>query len=572
MSDETGHDIVVVDSARDLGYGEVYEADPCRDLTAGVSPSVLNRNPDLIPDDLIDEFAADDASEPPVDRPRDGLDVLLDELQVAEMELSRAHARRTVLLAQAHEWAETMALSTIPIGAPEPDRREMAHRSVVAEISCARRVPQQTVAGEIDFAVMMTELPATMESLWDGTISDRHAQVIAATCMSVPSEGRTALEAELLPIAKSSTASQLKRKARAARERMHPQPIAERTREAVAQRRVELEAADDGMGWIHHYLPIVSAVGVYETVTQIAGGMRSAGEPRTMDQLRSDVLTELIDEGVDAFVTARGDEQAESSNESTDSSSQPSQSNQPSQSKKGNPHRKRRTGALRPSVFMTIPALTAMGLSDEPANLEGYGPIDPVTARRLVADAPGFYRVLTDPVSGTVLDVERKQYRPPAALRRWLRLRDVTCRFPYCGKHASHADIDHTTSWARYGKTESSNLAHFCRRDHVLKHGTSWQVVQDVGGVLHWTSPSGRCYTTAPETPVGKRAVDDVLAKLATENAEDAEDAEDAEATDRATVTATATASGTATASEPTAESASESGADSNPDDTPAPF
>ena len=75
--------------------------------------------------------------------------------------MSRAHARRTTLLAQAHEWAEAMALSTIPIGAPEPTRREMAHRSVVAEISCARRVPQQTVAGEIDLAVMMTELPAT---------------------------------------------------------------------------------------------------------------------------------------------------------------------------------------------------------------------------------------------------------------------------------------------------------------------------------------------------------------------------------------------------------------------------
>lgn len=565
MSNTSGQDVVVVDSARALGYGEVYEADPCPWLAAGTSPAVLNHDTalisddliddDLIDDDLIDEFSVD-VAEPSVQRTRDGLDVLLDELQVAEMDLSRAHARRTTLLAQAHEWAEAMALSTIPIGAPEPARREMAHRSVVAEISCARRVPQQTVAGEIDVAVMMTELPATMESLWDGTISDRHAQVIAATCMSVPAGGRAELEAELLPIAKTSTAAQLRRKARAARERMHPQPIAERTREAVARRRVELEAVEDGMGWVHHYMPIVSAVGIYETVTQVASGMRSPSETRTMDQLRSDVLTELIDEGVDAFVSARADAQ-------NDSSDQPGQPDQPNGSRSAKGVQTRRVGALRPSVFMTIPAFTAMGLSDEPANLEGYGPIDPVTARRLVANAPGFYRVLTDPVTGTVLDVERKQYRPPAALRRWLRLRDVTCRFPFCGNHASHADIDHTVSWAQYGKTTSSNLAHFCRRDHVVKHGTSWQVDQDPGGVLHWTSPSGRCYTTVPETPVGRRAVEDALAKLTAEKAaEKAETAEAAETADRAA----------AAAAEPTTEPASESAVESGVDDTPAPF
>jgi hypothetical protein len=519
MNDSGGQDDALLDSARKLGYGEVAEADPCPWLGEGLSSALLNYDPSLIDEhDLFEEiqlselpsdkFGSDDAAESarthvePADgqleRPRDGLDVLLDELQMAELELSRAHARRTTLLAKAYEWAEAVALSTIPIGAPEPARREMAHRSVVAEISCARRVPQQTVAGEINVAVMMTELPATMESLWDGTISDRHAQVIAATCMSVPAGGRAELEAELLPIAKSSTVAQLKRKARAARERLHPQPIVERTREALARRRVELEPAEDGMGWIHHYMPIVSAVGVYETLTQIASGMRSPSETRTLDQLRSDVLTELIDEGVDAFVTAvtaRGSEQNDS-------------------------QKTRRVGALRPSVFITIPVFTAMGLSDEPANLEGYGPIDPATARRLAADAPGFYRVLTDPVRGTVLDVERKQYRPPADLRRWLRLRDVTCRFPFCGKHASHADIDHTVSWAQYGKTKDSNLAHFCRGDHMVKHGTSWQVVQDVGGVLHWTSPSGRCYTTVPETPVGQRAVQDALARLAAEDAE----------------------------------------------------
>ncbi|HEY3259488.1 MAG TPA: DUF222 domain-containing protein, partial [Pseudonocardiaceae bacterium] len=59
----------------------------------------------------------------------------------------------------------------------------------------------------------------------------------------------------------------------------------------------------------------------------------------------------------------------------------------------------------------------------------GYGPIPADMTRELAADAT-WRRLLTDPTSGTLLDVGRTTYKPPTALADFVRARDVTCRFP----------------------------------------------------------------------------------------------------------------------------------------------
>lgn len=130
------------------------------------------------------------------------------------------------------------------------------------------------------------------------------------------------------------------------------------------------------------------------------------------------------------------------------------------------------------------------------AHLEGVGPIDPATARILTGNAPGFDRVLTDPVTGSVLAVDR--YRPSAEMRRYLRARDRRCRFPGCRMLARLCDGDHTVDHALGGPTEVGNLSDLCRRHHVTKHCTSWKVRQLGGGNLEWTSPTGRTYVDRP--------------------------------------------------------------------------
>jgi hypothetical protein len=131
-------------------------------------------------------------------------------------------------------------------------------------------------------------------------------------------------------------------------------------------------------------------------------------------------------------------------------------------------------------------------------SLDGYGPIDAATARKLTAHAPSFQRILTHPVSSTILDVDRASYRPPADLKRWLAIRDGTCRFPGCGRAARHCDLDHTTGWAQGGPTSAGNLAHLSERHHTVKTESLWKVHQHPGGILTWTSPTGAIRTTDP--------------------------------------------------------------------------
>jgi hypothetical protein len=41
-------------------------------------------------------------------------------------------------------------------------------------------------------------------------------------------------------------------------------------------------------------------------------------------------------------------------------------------------------------------------------------------------------------------------------------------------------------------------LAPKCRRHHRCKQATGWKVEQPEPGIVRWTVPSGRTYTTTP--------------------------------------------------------------------------
>lgn len=108
--------------------------------------------------------------------------------------------------------------------------------------------------------------------------------------------------------------------------------------------------------------------------------------------------------------------------------------------------------------------------------------------------------MITDPLSGALLDHGRTTYRPPKALSDFVRARDVHCRHPICRRRAIDAELDHTIAFAGDGgRTAASNLYAACSHHHGLKHNaTGWTVRQDEGGRLTWTTPTGRSYTSAP--------------------------------------------------------------------------
>jgi len=89
------------------------------------------------------------------------------------------------------------------------------------------------------------------------------------------------------------------------------------------------------------------------------------------------------------------------------------------------------------------------------------------------------------------------RYRPSPGLARFIRCRDVTCRFPGCDEPADRCDLDHTIPYP-VGPTCGSNLGCLCRKHHLLKTFCGWLNRQLPDGAMIWTSPSGQTYTTHP--------------------------------------------------------------------------
>ncbi|CLT77578.1 Conserved protein of uncharacterised function. Member of Mycobacterium tuberculosis REP13E12 [Mycobacterium tuberculosis] len=66
-------------------------------------------------------------------------------------------------------------------------------------------------------------------------------------------------------------------------------------------------------------------------------------------------------------------------------------------------------------------------------------------------------------------------YRPSAKLAEFVRIRDMTCRFPGCDQPTEFCDIDHTLPYP-LGPTHPSNLKCLCRKHHLLKtFWTGWR-------------------------------------------------------------------------------------------------
>jgi len=91
-------------------------------------------------------------------------------------------------------------------------------------------------------------------------------------------------------------------------------------------------------------------------------------------------------------------------------------------------------------------------------------------------------------------------YRPSAALRRFLHVRDRHCGFPGCGAAVWHCDTDHNTPHAEGGCTDPENCGLFCRRHHRLKTFTDWTWQRRPDGSIEWTDPTGHTWTRDPIT------------------------------------------------------------------------
>ncbi len=368
-----------------------------------------------------------------------------------------------------------------------PRAREMA---VTAEVACALTIGGRAAGSFLALShALTTALPLTLGALQAGTISWQHARVMADEAATLDPAGAAALEAHFLdPDAPGAAtgcpagempASRFRHRARTWRERHHTESLEKRHAKGLLDRRVEYTPDQDGMAWYSAYLPADQAVAISNRITAIARGLQGPCENRTLTQLRAD-----------AFATALLSSGNQVSNRALDGNENQDGSGNPAEHNPGH------VPPPRAQVLITVPVFSLLRATDEPAMLDGYGPIPASMARDLVANgADSFYRVLIDPRDGAPLEIGRSSYRLSKAMRQWLRLRDGKCPFPGCSNNSLDNDADHILGWAKGGTTGVSNLGQPCPKHHKLRHNGGWQPTPATKNEPPgWISPSGRRY------------------------------------------------------------------------------
>ena len=158
-----------------------------------------------------------------------------------------------------------------------------------------------------------------------------------------------------------------------------------------------------------------------------------------------------------------------------------------------------------PHLVVTMSASTWAGLDRLPAHLDGYGAVTAETGLALARSAKSITAALLDPVSGAVLGVGDREYRPRQAVRDAVTTATETCRFPSCRQPAWRCDLDHRERFDHHhpgdgGCTSQTNLDPLCRAHHMLKHRTNWCSIARDGYGRGWISPTGHHYFDPPRS------------------------------------------------------------------------
>jgi hypothetical protein len=188
-----------------------------------------------------------------------------------------------------------------------------------------------------------------------------------------------------------------------------------------------------------------------------------------------------------------------------------------------------------------------------PAELTGLTPLPADVARQIVSTQSVLYRILTDPITGTVLDETAHTYTIPANVRRTVTAKHKQCAAPGCTRTALRCQADHILPFnhllpAQGGLTVPGNLQPLCQPCHQLKTQGLLTVKKDTGGVSRWSGPLGReSVTLAPPSPYEVQAAVQ-LRNLLHEKAHDSGAADESTSTRQSSPSVGGNAAGTTTA------------------------
>lgn len=274
-------------------------------------------------------------------------------------EVTRMEARTAALKVRL---AETFVEATRALASPaaSPQEQSAMEMGLVAELACVLTVSERTAGAFLqESRQLSTVLPLTLGALQAGTISWQRARILVDETTGVPAVAAAAVEAHFLDpdavnAARGCPAGELvpsrfRAKARSWRERHHPVSIEKRHQTSLQDRRLEYTPDRDGMAWLSAYLPADAASSIWHRATAAARALQGPDEQRNLSELRADTAAAWLLAGVAEGVPSP-----------------------------------------KAQVLVTVPVFSMLGATEEPAILDGYGPIPPGMARRLVADGATF--------------------------------------------------------------------------------------------------------------------------------------------------------------------------------------
>ncbi|WP_370311019.1 DUF222 domain-containing protein [Amycolatopsis sp. WAC 01376] len=304
---------------------------------------------------------------------------------------------------------------------------------------------------------LTSRLPHTLNLMDQGKVSGFGAMKVAAATAWLSDENAQAADALLEDRLAGRNSDQIRKAANHAAITVDREGADKRAEHYREGRRLTVRQGETGVASIEvEDGPAEKVNAAYLRIDREAKKLKTGDETRTLDQLRADVALDLLLGGQGGT-------------------------------------------SERAEVFLYMDLFTYLGLNDDPAEMAGHGHL-PAALARHIATGPNtvLRRIITDPLSGQVLDLGRDRYRPTAGVGEFVRVRDRECRRPGCGRPAQTCDLDHSVPWQFGGATNAGDLIDLCRRDHRLKDEPGWIYRLASDGTLTVTTPTGQSYDSTP--------------------------------------------------------------------------
>jgi hypothetical protein len=340
-----------------------------------------------------------------------------------------------------------------------------------AELALALRRTDGEMGYQLHRDRQLLVLPVLYGVLRSGECTPRHVSAFLDITRDLRDDDVLAIDAAVSARAGSMTVSGFRRVVRKTAARLDSRTPEERTKARRPRIGVRCVPQPDGLITVAATMPAAAGVGLATELNRRADAARTPDDERTHGERQVDELL--------AGVLGGGATEDEPGVTADAKVARPSR---------------------RTELQVVIDWRSLLGLRDDPAELIGYGSITAAEVRAMLAE-PGtvLRRLVTDPVSGVLVDYGTTRYRPDEHLSRLTKARDVTCRYPGCTRNAVYCDDEHCVAFP-HGPTSAGNVCQLCRKHHRRKtrRRFGYSRPDPSTGKTIWTTPLGFVYVQEP--------------------------------------------------------------------------